>query len=165
MNVKIEMNRHEKMIRFLASGGYLGYTPFAPGTVGTIPGLVICFILSLINIWIAILAVVLFIIFSIWIASKAEKTAKEKDPGWIVIDEIAGMTVTLIGLPFNVCFAVAGFMVFRIMDILKPFPIKYIEKRFQGGTGIVLDDIAAGIISNIILRAAYYGYHTVVHSV
>jgi phosphatidylglycerophosphatase A len=77
---------------------------------------------------------------------------KKKDPGCIVIDEIAGIMVTFIGLPFNITTAVPGFLIFRLFDILKPFPIRYIERKLSGGAGVVLDDVAAGIYSNLSLR-------------
>ncbi len=93
---------------------------------------------------------------SIWIANDAEKILNKKDPGSIVIDEIAGMAVTLIGLPFNVFYVTSGFIIFRVLDITKPLPIRYIEKRISGGAGVVLDDIAAGAIANVILRFIFY---------
>ena len=74
----------------------------------------------------------------------------------IVIDEISGMMLSLVGLPFNPISAAAGFVIFRLLDIFKPFPIRSVEKKFSGGTGIVLDDLAAGVITNIILRAAFF---------
>ncbi len=85
----------------------------------------------------------------------AEKILKKKDPGCIVIDEIAGIMVTLLGFQFHVGSALAGFIIFRFFDILKPFPIGTIDKRLTGGTGIVADDVAAGVLSNIILRVAF----------
>ena len=90
--------------------------------------------------------------FAIWIAGEAEKILGEKDPGAIVIDEILGMALTLAGLPFNATTAGLGFVLFRVFDITKPFPIRFVERRFKGGTGIVLDDVVAGVIANITLR-------------
>ncbi len=146
------MNSKEKVVLFIATGCFIGKIPFAPGTFGSLAGILLCFILSKTSELAAISCIVVFIIFSIWIANDAEKILNKKDPGSIVIDEIAGMAVTLIGLPFNVFYVATGFIVFRILDISKPFPIRYIEKRIPGGAGIVLDDVAAGIIANVILR-------------
>jgi phosphatidylglycerophosphatase A len=95
---------------------------------------------------------IVFILFSVWVAGKAEESLKSKDPGSIVIDEIAGMGVTFLAIPFNIYMAILGFFVFRFFDILKPFPVNYLEKRFTGGTGVVLDDVAAGIMSNLVLQ-------------
>jgi phosphatidylglycerophosphatase A len=90
-----------------------------------------------------------------WIANEAEKILKTKDPGCIVIDEIAGMILTLIGLPFNMVMAGAGFMLFRVLDIWKPYPIRFFEKKLPGGVGVVMDDVAAGILSNVVLRILF----------
>ena len=146
------MNFKEKAVLFIATGCFIGKIPFVPGTFGSLAGILLCFILSKISVLAAILCIILFIIFSIWIANGAEKILNKKDPGSIVIDEIAGMTVTLIGLPFNVFYVTTGFLIFRILDITKPFPIRYIDRRISGGAGIVFDDIAAGMIANVILR-------------
>jgi phosphatidylglycerophosphatase A len=146
------MNFKEKAVMFSATGCFIGNIPFAPGTFGSLAGIVLSFILSKTSVPTAILCTTIFIIFSIWIANDAEKILKKKDPGSIVIDEIAGMAVTLIGLPFNLFCVASGFILFRVLDIIKPFPIRYIEKRVSGGAGIVLDDIAAGVIANVILR-------------
>ena len=93
---------------------------------------------------------------SIWIAGQAEKMLQQKDPGIIVIDEICGLVVALIGLPFTFASAILGFVLLRIIDITKPVPIRTIERRLSGGTGIVLDDVAAGILVNITLRIIFY---------
>jgi len=150
------MNFREKAVLFLATGFYVGNIPPAPGTLGSLIGLALCFLLAGIQLPPAIILAVLFIGFAVWIAHAAEKTLKKKDPGCIVIDEVAGMVVTLIGLPFNLTTAVIGFIIFRILDILKPFPIRTLDKRLPGGIGIVADDVVAGIFANIILRVLLY---------
>ncbi len=150
------MNFREKAVLFLATGFYVGNIPPAPGTLGSLIGLPLCFLLAGIQLPPAIILAVLFIGFAVWIAHAAEKTLKKKDPGCIVIDEVAGMVVTLIGLPFNLTTAVIGFIIFRILDILKPFPIRTLDKRLAGGIGIVADDVVAGIFANIILRVLLY---------
>ena len=126
--------------------------PLAPGTFGTLPGLPICWLLSRIDLSITVFLIFLTIPIAIWISGKAEQILGEKDPGCIVIDEIVGMIVALAGLPFNAITVGLGFVIFRLLDITKPFPISFLERRFKGGTGIVLDDVAAGIIANITLR-------------
>jgi phosphatidylglycerophosphatase A len=150
------MNFREKAVLFLATGFYVGNIPPAPGTLGSLIGLALGFLLAGIQLPPAIILTVLFIGFAVWIAHAAEKTLKKKDPGCIVIDEVAGMVVTLIGLPFNLTTAVIGFIIFRILDILKPFPIRTLDKRLGGGIGIVADDVVAGIFANIILRVLLY---------
>ncbi len=142
----------EKSVYFFATGCYTGRIPFAPGTFGTLFGLIPCFFFSKIILPAAILLSVIFIFISIFIAGSAEKILKQKDPGCIVIDEVAGIIVTFLGIQFNFLSVVAGFVIFRILDIWKPFPIGSVEKKLSGGTGIVLDDVVAGIIGNFCLR-------------
>ena len=141
---------------FLATGCFIGNIPFAPGTFGTILGLPLCFLLSRTDFSIAVFLTAIFIIFAILIAHDAEKILKKNDPGCIIIDEIAGFMVALFGLPFNAIYASAGFAIFRLLDILKPFPIRLIEKKLSGGTAIVMDDVVAGIFSNIVLRVLLF---------
>jgi len=137
---------------FLATGFYVGKSPFAPGTIGTLWGLPLCFFLAEIKLPLAVVCLALLIALAIWLAHAAEKLLKQKDPGCIVVDEIAGMLVTMVGLPFNLTTASIGYIIFRILDILKPFPIRFLEKRVSGGAGIVLDDVVAGILANLLLR-------------
>ncbi len=147
------MNYRQKSVIFFATGFYIGKIPFAPGTFGSIIGLPLCFVLSKIELSIAVLCTLVFILIAILIAHDAEKILNKNDPGCIVIDEIAGIIVTLLGMPFNLITVAAGFFIFRIMDIFKPFPIRVLEKRLTGGAGIVFDDVAAGIFGNLALRA------------
>ena len=146
------MTLRKKIILFLSSGCLLGNMPFAPGSFGTLAGLPICWLLSSVDSSISFILIALAIPFAIWVAGKAEQILEKKDPGAIVIDEIVGMVLTLAGLPFNATTAGLGFVLFRVLDITKPFPIGFLERRFKGGTGIVLDDVAAGVIANITLR-------------
>ncbi|HPA16035.1 MAG TPA: phosphatidylglycerophosphatase A [Desulfobacterales bacterium] len=147
------MDFKKEAVVFLATGCFVGKIPFAPGTLGSIAGLPFCFFLSKMNLWPAILFIAAFFAFAVWVSNRAEEILKSKDPGSIVIDEICGMMVTFAGLPFNAYIAVSGLIAFRVLDIVKPFPIRYLEKKLSGGTGIVLDDVAAGVISNLIMRA------------
>jgi phosphatidylglycerophosphatase A len=153
------MSFKEKAVLFLATGCFIGNIPFAPGTFGTLLGLPFCFVLSKINLRFAVPCTLLFIILAIGLAQIAEKILKKKDSGRIVIDEIAGLMVTLIGIPFNLESIVSGFLVFRALDIFKPFPIRRLERNLSGGTGVVLDDVLAGVYSNIIVRLVLYFIH------
>ena len=147
------MRLRDRSILFISSGGFVGKIPFAPGTFGSVLGLPICYCLSFVKVHIAILATGLFVVFSAWIADGAEKLLRSKDPGYIVIDEIAGVLVTFLGIPFDLMHGTAGFLIFRIMDILKPFPARIVESKLSGGAGVVLDDVVAGLYSNLLLRA------------
>lgn len=146
------MTFRDKVVLFLATGFGIGYIPVAPGTFGSILGLPLGFVLAELALPVAVAIAGLFVLGSIWIANVAEKLMRKPDPGCIVIDEIAGMAVTLVGLPVDLTMALMGFIIFRILDILKPFPIRYLDQRLVGGWGVVMDDVAAGIMANMILR-------------
>ena len=146
------MNFRDKAAVFLATGFYVGNIPLAPGTFGSLLGLPLCFFLTGMPMPAAILAGLLFSGLAIWISDHAAKVLKRKDPGCIVIDEIAGLVVTLIGVPFQVTSIIIGFVLFRLFDILKPYPIRMIDRRLSGGVGIVADDLAAGLFANIATR-------------
>ena len=150
------MNFKQKSVIFLATGCYSGKIPFAPGAFGSMAGLPVCYLLSGLDMLPAILFTLCFIGIAVWISQKAEKLVNAKDPGCIVIDEIAGMMVALFGLPFTPVSASAGFFIFRAFDIVKPFPVRFLEKKLPGGAGVVFDDIAAGIYSNLALRALFF---------
>ena len=150
------MKFRERAILLAATGLYIGAIPVAPGTFGSLIGLPLCFLLSRLSFLQSVMFILIFILFAVGIASAAEKILKQKDPGQIVIDEIAGILVTFVGLPFNLKTALAGFIIFRLFDILKPFPIRILDKRLEGGSGVVLDDVLAGVYGNLILRLVFY---------
>jgi len=150
------MKFREKGFLFLSSGAYVGNIPFAPGTFGSLWGIPIWFLLSKANVWVSVLVLVIFVALAIWICDQAQRLIEEKDPGCIVIDEISGMMLSFTGVPFNPLSLVAGFVIFRLLDIFKPFPIRTVERKVAGGAGIVLDDLAAGLLTNMILRLALF---------
>ncbi len=149
------MKTRQTLIILLATGGGIGNIPFAPGTFGSAIAAPLCLLLSRLSFSAAVPCVILFILFAIRVAGEAEGLLNKKDPGCIVIDEIAGMLVTFAGLPFDMVTALAGFLLFRVFDILKPFPIRYLERRLTGGTGVVMDDVAAGVCANAALRIGF----------
>jgi len=155
------MNFEKHGIVFIATGFYLGKMPVAPGTFGSLLGLPLWIALSKFGPVFAIGCLAVFILFAMGVAHKASAILNQKDPGCVVIDEIAGMAVTMVGLPFSWAAIIAGFIVFRILDIVKPFPIRWVDRHVRGGTGIVMDDILAGIIGNITLRIAFQLYDIV----
>jgi phosphatidylglycerophosphatase A len=142
----------DKVAVLLATGLYVGNIPLAPGTFGSLLGLPLAFFMAGISLPAAIMAGFLIIILAVWISDHAAKVLKRKDPGCIVIDEIAGMMVALFGLPFHLISVITGFVLFRIFDMIKPFPIRMIDRGLTGGLGIVADDVAAGIFANILTR-------------
>jgi phosphatidylglycerophosphatase A len=147
----------QRTVLFFSTGFYSGYMPWAPGTFGTVAALPLCYLVSTFArpMWQAtIIAVV--IVAAVWLAGAGEKLIGRKDPGCIVIDEIAGMLVTVAGLPFTFFTAAVGFVLFRMLDVFKPFPIRFLERKIPGGAGIVMDDVVAGIVANITLRIILY---------
>ncbi len=144
------------IIVFIATGAYSGYLPKAPGTWGTLVAFPIHFFLIQFStpVYFASLAAILLI--AIGTAGCAEKIFDQKDPGAIVIDEIIGMLITLIGAPSHWLVMLVGFALFRFFDIVKPFPVGWVDKRLNGGTGIVLDDCVAGIYALLVLQALCY---------
>lgn len=144
-----------KIIALYATGLGSGYVPFAPGTAGAALAIIIWTLLSLfspvgINPWLQIALLMLLIILGVVAAGIMEKDFG-KDPARVVIDEIAGIWCSILLIPFSWEAALGGFILFRIFDIWKPWPVGPMEK-IPGGWGIMLDDVVAGLISNGLLR-------------
>ncbi len=146
------MSFKQKIIVLLATGCYVGYIPFAPGTFGSLIAIPLVWLLSKIALPLSVLAILLFIALSIRIGGEAEKIFNKKDSGCIVIDEVAGMLATFFLMPWSTQNILIGFVLFRVFDIAKPFPIRLIDKKLKGGPGVVLDDIMAGVYANLALR-------------
>jgi phosphatidylglycerophosphatase A len=147
---------HELFVRAriataVATAGYVGFVPFAPGTFGSVVGLAAYAAVSATGSWLVEAMVLLAILaVGIWSADHVEREMG-KDPGAVVIDEVAGMLVTLAFLDVSVIGALAGFFIFRLLDVIKPPPARRLED-LHGGPGIMLDDVMAGIYSNVALR-------------
>jgi phosphatidylglycerophosphatase A len=139
---------------FFATGGYSGFSPIAPGTAGSLVGLLIYLIPGVNDNYFLIILSVLFFIVGIITSSKIEKAIGD-DPGIIVIDEIVGMWVSLLFLPKKVPFYLGAFILFRLFDIIKPEPARKVEK-IKKGWGIMLDDVVAGIYTNISLQFIHF---------
>lgn len=139
-------------ILILATGFGVGYSPIAPGTLGTLIAIPVYYFLSNISSPIYEITLVGFFFLSVWISESAEIFFGKKDDQRIVIDEIMGFLVTMLWVPKTAILMVIGFFLFRFFDILKPFPIRRLEKRLKGGYGVVLDDVLAGVYANIVLR-------------
>jgi len=135
----------------IATFFYIGYLPYVPGTFGSLAG--VGLFLSLggnFGIELVVLGIVLWLGFLA--STKVERALDRKDPSCVVIDEVAGMMITFLFIPINAMSVVIGFLVFRLLDTLKPFPAYGLQK-LHGGLGIMGDDIVAGVYSNIVLQA------------
>jgi phosphatidylglycerophosphatase A len=139
--------------RWLATGFGAGYSPFAPGTAGSVVGLLLFWPMASLPWPYPAAACAVVSVTGALAATHVADRVGLKDPGIVVVDEIVGMWVTLIDLPFGLLTAAAGFILFRAMDVLKPWPARDLE-RLPGGWGIVADDLAAGVYANLMLRVA-----------
>lgn len=137
---------------FLATCAYVGYAPVAPGTFGSAAGLLVYLGLRASGVWWAELVAIL-VIFAVgcWAGSVAESHFGGEDPGAVVLDEVVGMLITLAFIPVTLTGAIVGFLVFRVLDIVKPWPARRFE-ALHGGLGIMADDAMAGIYGNLLMR-------------
>ena len=135
-----------------ATVAYCGYFPIAPGTVGSAAGLGVYFLVWWTQSPILEVGLIAFIFAAgTWAATHAERYFGGIDPGPVVVDEVLGMLVTLAFIPVGWSAALAGFFIFRVFDVIKPYPANRLEK-FHGGFGIMADDAMAGIYANLVLR-------------
>jgi phosphatidylglycerophosphatase A len=142
----------EKGILFLATWFFTGLIPFAPGTWGSFAALPFAALAYSFGLFSSCVSIAFILIISIPVSGRAAEIIKTEDPSSVVIDEVAGIFITLFLIPLSWMSVMAGFVLFRVFDILKPFPIGLIDKNVRGGTGIVLDDVMAGIYANVGLR-------------
>ncbi|HTN44207.1 MAG TPA: phosphatidylglycerophosphatase A [Nitrospiria bacterium] len=148
-----------RWIHWVATGLGAGYAPVAPGTAGSLVGLVLVFLIR--NRSPILYAAVVLTVFTLGVhaADRMERATGVKDNRRIVVDEIAGMLVAGFLLPSDAGYAIGGFLLFRVLDVLKPFPARWIEQNLVGGWGIMLDDAVAGLYANLLLQ----GVRALVH--
>jgi phosphatidylglycerophosphatase A len=146
------MNRVSRaVILFIAQGAYSGKSPFAPGTAGTLVGVLLyCGIRDLAPLSYAILCAIVCLVGT-WAAGRAEQILGCKDCPSIVIDEITGYLIAMFLIPVNWPTVVAAFFLFRFFDIVKPWPL-YDLQNIKGGLGVMIDDVGAGVCTNIVLQ-------------
>ena len=133
----------------------VGKSPKAPGTFGSLAALPFAALLMLAGPFYYMGACVLLLPISIVAAEIYERVNGGHDASEIVIDEVLGMWVSLTWLPLTWQTFLLGFVLFRILDICKPFPISYLDRKIEGGVGVVVDDLAAGLVVNLILQFVY----------
>ena len=136
----------------LASVFGAGYAPVAPGTVGSLVTVVAVWLLPLTPTRIAV-ALVVVVLVGIWAGSRVERVLGRKDPGIIVIDEVAGMLLSVILLPHTIAVLVTAFVLFRVFDVWKPFPARE-SQALTGGMGVMVDDLIAGIYTLVLVMGA-----------
>ena len=137
---------------FIATCGYLGYVPVAPGTFGSAAGLVVFAAVR----WsgspaLELAVIILLFAVGVWSANAAERHFGGVDPAPVILDEVVGMLITLAFLPVNITGAVVGFLLFRLFDVVKPWPANRLE-AVRGGLGVMADDAMAGVYGNVAMR-------------
>jgi phosphatidylglycerophosphatase A len=145
------MTMKQRLAFVFATGFGSGYSPFAPGTAGTLVGLLFVWPMSFMGVPGQVGFTVIVSLLAMIAADIVAKTTGLKDPGLVVADEIAGMMVTMIAIPLTFKSVLLGFILFRVMDVVKPPPARQFE-RFKGGVGIVADDLMAGVYAQLVLR-------------
>jgi len=136
---------------FIATCAHVGYAPVAPGTFGSAVGLVVYYLVRRqASTAVELGAIALILIVGLWSATEAEHHFGGIDPGPVVIDEVIGMLITLALHPVNVVGAIIGFFIFRVLDVVKPWPARRLE-LLPGGFGVVLDDVMAGVYGNLLM--------------
>lgn len=148
-----EMFSIKNPIHFLALGFGSGLAPFAPGTFGTLAAVPLFYFASMMSSLAFVLVTILISLVGIYICGKAAEGAGVHDHGAIVWDEIAGYFITMLFVPATWSNMLIGFILFRIFDIIKPWPIAYIDKQVKGGLGIMLDDVIAGLMALAVMHA------------
>jgi phosphatidylglycerophosphatase A len=143
-------------IIFTATWAYLGKSPLIPGTVGTLGAVPLVCLFAAAGPLGYVVASVAFCVFSVWSAEGYERIADKHDSREIVIDEVAGFLVTMAFLPLTWQTLLAGFFLFRLLDITKPTPIGILDEKIDGGFGVVVDDLVAGLFANVLLHLAVY---------
>ncbi len=140
-------------LHFVATGLYTGYLPAAPGTWATVLiGIPLCIGLKCLGEFGFLMSVVGILALSVISSGFVEKELEEKDPSFVVIDEITGFLASMIFVAISVTHVACACVFFRLFDILKPYPIRKIEQRFPGGWGITLDDVMAGLYANLCVH-------------
>lgn len=143
-------------VHFLAYGFGAGLSPVAPGTAGTLVAIPLYLLLTFVPGWAYLAAVAGALVAGVFICGYTAGQTGLDDPKGVVWDEIAGYLLAMAGLPLGWAWLVAGFALFRLFDIWKPWPIRWLDQRIRGGFGIMLDDAVAAIFASIILNIAAY---------
>lgn len=143
---------------FIATFGYIGFAPVAPGTFGSAAGVGVFLLLRALEMpWAEPAAIVALFAAGTWAGQVSERYFGGIDPGPVVIDEVLGMLITLLWVPVTWSGILFGFLLFRVLDIVKPWPARQME-ALHGGVGVMADDAMAGVYGNLVMwLAVWYG--------
>ena len=139
-------------VLFLAFGFGSGLSKKMPGTLGTVAAIPLYWVLQQSNDWVYLIATAISVVIGVAICDQAAKKLQVHDYGGIVWDEIAGFLITMCWVPFSWQSLLVGFLLFRLFDIVKPWPIRWLDKHVSGGFGIMIDDVVAGAFAMLIMR-------------
>jgi phosphatidylglycerophosphatase A len=140
----------------LATGFGSGLAPRAPGTFGSVLAVVLWLPLQMLTAPVYATVVVCSTVFGIWLCDRVAREMQVKDPACIVFDEFVGVWIALFMLPTGWWWIAVGFAAFRFFDILKPWPVGWLDRNLKGGWGIMLDDVAAGLLSLLLVQLLAY---------
>ena len=147
------------IILSFATGMFVGYAPFAPGTFGSIVGAALYWAASMyVGVYQSLALFVALLLAGTYAAGRAEKILGEQDSSRIVIDEVVGMYGTMLFIRPDLTSLLIGFLCFRAFDIIKPYPASFVDRNVHGGLGVVLDDVIAGIFANVTTRVLIFLY-------
>lgn len=146
---------HGRTFEILATFFYLGRAPLMPGTVGTLGAIPLVFAFSLTGLYGYSALTFVFTLLAVRVADKYESMVQDHDSKEVVIDEVVGYLVAMFWLPHTWQSFLFAFIIFRALDIIKPFPINLLDQRASGGFGTVVDDLAAGVVTNVALQFVY----------
>ena len=152
MPVRADNRGYRMLVLGLATWGGVGFLPYMPGTWGALAALPLWYHLAHTGPWAYGLGVAALIILGLWVAGPAQEMLGQTDHPAIVVDEVVGLLITLAGVPPTWSALVLGFIIFRTLDILKPFPIRWFGAGGRGGLEVMADDIAAGVIGRVVLE-------------
>ncbi|MCH8277513.1 MAG: phosphatidylglycerophosphatase A [Proteobacteria bacterium] len=138
-------------VNFLAFGFGTGLAPIAPGTFGSLPGVLLFWLTMDLGLYVQLGVAAALVVSGVWICGESARRIGVHDYGGIVWDEIAGMYITLLAAPISLLGWVLAFVLFRITDIVKPWPIRDLDHRIEGGLGIMLDDLVAALYAALLL--------------
>jgi phosphatidylglycerophosphatase A len=144
-----------KIAQVMATLFFVGHSPIMPGSCGSLVTVLGLFLLPTVAWYVCLGAIVVLFLIGWWAADRYAKQLQKNDPSCIVIDELVGMMITLFIMPKSVVVYASAFVVFRLFDIVKPFPINILERRVHGGLGIMLDDVLAGCMAWIVVGAMF----------
>ena len=139
-------------VHFLAFGFGSGAAPVAPGTFGTVVAIPIYLLMQPLTLWVYVLVTLLLTAIGVWLCHVTSRDLGVHDHSGIVWDEIVGYLITMVAAPPDWQWVIVGFVLFRLFDIVKPWPIGWVDRRVQGGLGIMLDDVLAAVYAGVVLQ-------------